>query len=106
MLNTLVLLISGITATMGHHSVLGGENSSWILGRVGLGIYFLSLQGIEYSSASFSLARGVYGRVFFFGTGFHGLHVCLGALILLIANFRVSQGVVTQRHHFGLEFSL
>jgi len=48
--------------------------------RVILGAYFLSLQGIEYLASYYSIASGAYGSVFFFGTGFHGLHVCLGAI--------------------------
>jgi len=66
LLNTLILLIRGLTATLGHQEVLGGLGSFWIFFSVILGVYFLSLQGVEYLAASFSMASGSYGRVFFF----------------------------------------
>jgi cytochrome c oxidase subunit 3 len=106
LLNTLILLIRGLTATLGHQEILGGLNSNWILVRVVLGLYFLSLQGVEYIASSFSMASGSYGRVFFFGTGFHGLHVCLGAVILAVRSIRILRSLISSQHHFGLEFSL
>jgi len=77
-----------------------------VLIRVFLGGYFLVLQGIEYSAAEYSIASGAYGRIFFFGTGFHGLHVCLGAIMLIVRRLRIRSYLLRSQHHFGLEFSL
>jgi len=106
LLNTIILLMRGLTATLAHHEVLRGLVTNWILVRVLLGLYFLSLQGVEYSASSFSMASGTYGRVFFFGTGFHGIHVCLGAIILAVSHLRIKVLTITRQHHFGLEFRL
>jgi len=106
LLNTLILLMRGLTATLGHQEILGGVKSVWVLVRVVLGLYFLSLQGVEYIASSFSMASGSYGSVFFFGTGFHGLHVCLGAAMLAVRRLRINRHLIRAYHHFGLEFSL
>jgi len=106
LLNTVILLMSGLTATLAHQELLAGSSTAWVGIRVILGVYFLSLQGIEYIASSYSIASGAYGRVFFFGTGFHGLHVCLGAIMLLVSSWRLSTLLINSNHHFGLEFSL
>lgn len=106
LLNTVILLIRGVTATLAHNQLLAGQKSEWISGRVLLGIYFIVLQGFEYSVASYSVATGAYGRVFFFGTGFHGMHVCLGAIMLVIRACRTYTDQFSSQHHFGVEFRL
>lgn len=106
LLNTVILLIRGLTATLAHQELLKGDNTPWVLVRVFLGLYFLILQGIEYSASRYRISTGAYGRVFFFGTGFHGLHVCLGGIMLTVRALRLSNILITSRHHFGLEFSL
>jgi len=106
LLNTIILLIRGLTATLAHQELLANKKTEWILERIILGTYFLALQGLEYYNASYSLASRMYGRIFFFGTGFHGLHVCLGAIILLVRIIRVNLILVDSNHHFRLEFSL
>lgn len=106
LLNTVILLIRGVTATLAHQEVLIGEKRDYILIRAILGIYFIRLQGIEYYTSSFILSSGVFGRIFFFGTGFHGLHVCLGIIILTIRSIRIKTNLIRRQHHFRLEFSL
>lgn len=106
LLNTVILLIRGLTATLAHHELLARKCTHWITVSVLLGVYFLRLQAIEYSLSFFSIGRGAYGRVFFFGTGFHGLHVCLGVVMLAVSNWRLFSSLVSSLHHFGLEFSL
>jgi cytochrome c oxidase subunit 3 len=86
LLNTLILLMRGATATLAHHEVLKRDKSWWLQGSAFLGVYFLFLQGWEYCFSCFSISSGVFGRVFFMGTGFHGLHVCLGLRILLVSH--------------------
>ena len=106
LLNTVILLIRGLTATLGHHELMSGSKTVWVSIRILLGVYFLILQGIEYKAAAYSISTGSYGSVFFFGTGFHGLHVCLGVIMLLSSNVRIGSYLVSSQHHFGLEFSL
>lgn len=106
LLNTLILLMRGVTATLAHQEILGGEFSIWVLASVCLGLYFLSLQGLEYYFSRFSLVVGAYGSIFFFGTGFHGLHVCLGVIMLIVSNLRILKSSVNASHHFGIEFRL
>ncbi len=106
LLNTVILLIRGVTATLAHQEMLKGTQRIWVFVRSILGLYFLSLQAIEYFIASFSISSGIFGRIFFFGTGFHGLHVCLGIIILLVSSVRVFFNLISRQHHFRLEFSL
>jgi heme/copper-type cytochrome/quinol oxidase subunit 3 len=106
LLNTVILLIRGVTATLAHHELLANRDSNWIEVRVVLGSYFLLLQGFEYATSYYSISRGAYGRIFFFGTGFHGMHVCLGAIMLTVRAIRLKKNLLTSQHHFGLEFSL
>jgi cytochrome c oxidase subunit 3 len=106
LLNTVILLIRGVTATLAHQEILEGKKRAWVFIRRLLGLYFLRLQAIEYYYSFFSISSGIYGSVFFFGTGFHGLHVCLGIIMLLVRRRRVLLKSVSRFHHFGLEFSL
>lgn len=106
LLNTIILLIRGVTATLAHQEFLIGKKRDYILIRSALGLYFLSLQAIEYYTSSFRISSGTFGRVFFFGTGFHGLHVCLGMIILLFRALRSYINIIRRFHHFRLEFRL
>nr|YP_009346422.1 cytochrome c oxidase subunit III [Longidorus vineacola]AOT84233.1 cytochrome c oxidase subunit III [Longidorus vineacola] len=106
LLNTLILLMSGVTATLAHQALLGGELTPWVKISIFLGIYFLALQGLEYYTASYTLSAGAYGSVFFFGTGFHGLHVCLGVMMLTVSHMRHLKLTISSNHHFSVEFSL
>lgn len=106
LLNTVILLMRGLTATLAHQELLKGNKTHWVLIRTGLGFYFLLLQGVEYYAASFMLSSGVFGRVFFFGTGFHGLHVLLGRIILVVRSLRIYKRYIRRAHHFRVEFSL
>lgn len=85
LLNTLILLSSGVSVTWSHHSLVGNRNwsVSWIV-TILLGLYFTFLQGVEYSLSSFSISDSVYGSTFFIATGFHGVHVLVGSLFLLV----------------------
>jgi cytochrome c oxidase subunit 3 len=88
LLNTVVLLSSGVTVTYAHHSLIQGNRSGSLYGllyTILLAILFTGLQGIEYSVSSYTISDGVYGSCFYFGTGFHGLHVIIGTIFLLVA---------------------
>jgi cytochrome c oxidase subunit 3 len=85
LLNTVILLSSGVTVTYAHHSLIQGNRSGTLYGLVFtifLALIFTALQGIEYSVSSFTLSDSVYGSCFYFGTGFHGLHVIIGTIFL------------------------
>nr|WQA11524.1 cytochrome c oxidase subunit 3 [Melanodrymia sp. A LZ-2023] len=106
LLNTAVLLASGVTVTWAHHSLLEKSRSGTLQGlmmTVLLGIYFTYLQAGEYYEASFSIADGVYGSTFFVATGFHGLHVLIGSTFLGICLIRASFYHFSESHHFGFE---
>nr|AOY39085.1 cytochrome c oxidase subunit 3 [Ericmodes sylvaticus] len=106
LLNTLILLTSGLTVTWAHHSLMENNyNQSFqgLLLTVILGIYFSILQGYEYIEASFTISDAVYGSSFFMATGFHGLHVIIGTTFLLICLIRHYFNHFSSIHHFGFE---
>lgn len=106
LLNTLILLSSGVTVTWSHHALIERnhrETTKRLLITILLGVYFTCLQGYEYYEASFCIADRVYGRTFFIATGFHGLHVLVGTTFLLRCLFRINLGHLSPLHHFGFE---
>nr|AOY39790.1 cytochrome c oxidase subunit 3 [Hylastes ater] len=106
LLNTLILLTSGLSITWAHHSLMENNYSQSIQGlllTVILGIYFTILQGFEYMEASFSIADSVYGASFFMTTGLHGLHVIIGTTFLFICLTRLFFNHFSNTHHFGFE---
>jgi len=106
LLNTIVLLSSGISVTWAHHALITGDHDSAFQGlllTVILGLYFTALQAIEYFEARFRMADRVYGSSFFIATGFHGLHVIVGTTFLAVCLIRVASGHFSKSHHFGFE---
>nr|ARH54720.1 cytochrome c oxidase subunit 3 [Trachys troglodytiformis] len=106
LLNTLILLSSGITVTWAHHSLMENNFNQTTQGlalTVILGIYFTMLQAYEYLEAPFTIADSVYGSTFFMATGFHGLHVIIGTLFLTVCLFRHVNVHFSSAHHFGFE---
>lgn len=106
LLNTVILLSSGVRVTWAHQSLLSGDKEGAFksLGVTwGLGLYFLLLQGFEYFTAGFGIRDSVFGSVFFVATGFHGLHVIIGSLFLFVIWMRVFIGHLSRKHHFGFE---
>nr|WPV76802.1 cytochrome c oxidase subunit III [Phlebotomus chinensis] len=106
LLNTAVLLTSGVTVTWAHHSLMKKNHSQTSQGlffTIILGIYFTILQAYEYIEASFTISDNVYGSTFFMATGFHGLHVLIGTTFLLICLIRHLQNHYSSNHHFGFE---
>nr|AOY34885.1 cytochrome c oxidase subunit III [Clithon retropictum] len=106
LLNTAVLLASGVTVTWAHHALMEGDRINGIQGLIAtvvLGVYFTFLQGGEYYEAPFTIADGVYGSAFFVATGFHGLHVLIGSSFLLVCLVRVWTQHFSPTHHFGFE---
>ena len=106
LLNTVVLLSSGVTVTWAHHAIVGGYRRAAIAGLVGtivLAIFFTMLQGVEYFDAPFLISDSVYGSTFFMATGFHGFHVFVGTVFLSVCLGRLIRHHFTTTHHFGFE---
>ena len=106
LLNTLILLCSGATATYAHHAITCGNKIEAVFGlilTVVLAIIFTGFQVFEYISANFTISDGIYGSTFFLATGFHGFHVLIGTVFLVVCLFRVLLDHFTMQHHFGLE---
>jgi cytochrome c oxidase subunit 3 len=109
-INTLLLLTSGVTCTWAHHGLLAKNRDQLIKGliaTVSLGFLFVACQAFEYYEAyhdmGLTLGSGVYGSTFFMLTGFHGFHVCVGAIILSVVLFRSWKGHFTPENHFAFE---
>jgi cytochrome c oxidase subunit 3 len=87
LLNTVILLSSGATVTYAHHSLIQGNRSGALYGLIAtviLAIIFTGFQGIEYTVSSFTISDGAFGSCFYFGTGFHGLHVMIGTAFIAV----------------------
>lgn len=106
LLNTIILLTSGLSVTWAHHRILN-KNFSQAFWRlfltIFLGTYFSILQLLEYSEAEFSIADSTYGSTFFIATGFHGLHVLIGTLFLIVCFIRQNNLHFSNFRHFGFE---
>ena len=110
LVNTLILLTSGTTVTWAHHALLNNDRQGlkWgLVCTIALGVLFTSIQAYEYAHAAFAFNRdnggNIYGSTFFMATGFHGFHVLIGTLFLIVCLFRAMAGHFTPRQHFGFE---
>ncbi|MEY2943076.1 MAG: hypothetical protein RLY97_1090 [Pseudomonadota bacterium] len=106
LLNTLILLCSGTTVSWAHHSLIHNNRANLKTGlwlTVALGILFTSLQVFEYAHAPFAFGHNTYGSAFYMATGFHGFHVIIGTVFLIVCLFRTYKGHFTPRQHFGFE---
>nr|YP_009128664.1 cytochrome c oxidase subunit III [Eucryptorrhynchus scrobiculatus]AJR19207.1 cytochrome c oxidase subunit III [Eucryptorrhynchus scrobiculatus] len=106
LLNTLILLSSGLTITWSHHSIMENDyiqSLQSLLFTVILGFYFTMLQAYEYMEAPFTIADSIYGSTFFMTTGLHGLHVIIGSTFLFICLIRLYYNHFSSTHHFGFE---
>lgn len=109
LLNTIILLSSAVTVTYGHHSVIQGNRSGALYGLVCtviLALIFTAFQGVEYTVSSFTISDGTYTSCFYFGTGFHGLHVIIGTAFLCVGLWRLLAYHLTENHHLGLESAI
>jgi cytochrome c oxidase subunit III len=110
LVNTLILLSSGVTVTIAHHALRANQRlrlTLFLAATFVLGFLFVYLQANEYHHAwtelGLQLGTGVYGSTFFMLTGFHGLHVTVGAIMLLVIWLRVISGHFTAERHFAFE---
>lgn len=109
LLNTIVLVSSGVAVTQAHRSILGGDRSGVTYGllyAIILGVFFTALQLFEYRNAPFNISDSIYGSVFYMSTGFHGFHVIVGTLFLFVTLIRHLKYHFMVEHHFGLEASI
>ena len=109
-LNTALLLTSGVTITWAHHALRANNRGQLILGMfltIALGLTFLGFQMYEYhhaySELNLKLSTGIYGATFFMLTGFHGFHVTIGSIMLIVILLRCIKGHFKPDHHFGFE---
>ena len=109
LLNTVLLLSSGVTVTYSHHSLIQGNRKGALYGLVAtivLAVVFTGFQGVEYLASSFTISDGTYGSCFYFGTGFHGLHVMIGTAFLAVGLWRLMAYHLTENHHLGFESAI
>nr|ALD88448.1 cytochrome c oxidase subunit III [Megachile sculpturalis] len=108
LLNSLILISSGMTLTWSHNCLL---NKNWIKSNILmmitiiLGLLFSSIQFIEYYEAPFTINDGIFGSIFYMMTGFHGLHVMIGIMFMSICFIRMLMNHLTEYHHFNFEGS-
>jgi cytochrome c oxidase subunit 3 len=108
LLNTLILLTSGTTVTWAHHALLNNDRKGLVWGLVctiALGLSFTCVQAWEYGHAAFHYSGNIYGATFFMATGFHGAHVIIGTVFLIVCLFRALAGQFTPTQHLGFEFA-
>ncbi len=110
LINTALLLASGVTITLAHHALLKAQRTAlvlWMASTVLLGIVFLCFQIYEYGHAwselNLTMSTGVYGSTFYMLTGFHGFHVTIGAIMLCVITLRCMAGHFSPRSHFAFE---
>ena len=109
-INTLLLLSSGVTITLSHWALKANDKSKtvlWLIATVVLGSVFLALQAYEYihaySDLNLKQSSGIYGSTFFMLTGFHGMHVTIGTIMLIVITLRAAAGHFSPEHHFAFE---
>jgi len=110
LINTLLLLTSGLTCTLAHHAIRHGDRKKmvkWLAVTVTLGFVFVACQALEYYEAyehyNLKMSTGIYGSTFFMLTGFHGFHVTMGAIMLLVVMLRGMKSHFTENNHFAFE---
>jgi cytochrome c oxidase subunit 3 len=106
LLNTLILLCSGTTVTWAHHSLIHGDRDGLKKGlwaTIILGALFSAIQAYEYAHAPFAFGGNTYSSAFYMATGFHGFHVLVGTIFLIVCLKRAYNGDFTPKQHFGFE---
>ena len=106
LLNTPILPSSGAAVTWAHHAILAGKEKRAVyalVATVSLALVSTGFQGMEYYQAPSTISDSIYGSTFFLATGFHGFHVIIGTLFLIVCGIRQYLGQMTKKHHVGFE---
>lgn len=106
LLNTVILVTSGFILTLAHSYLreeLYRPCYRLMIGTIAFGLYFITLQAYEYTFSGFSMNDGVYGSIFYMLTGFHGFHVIIGTIFLIVCTFRLRLSHFTANNHFAFE---
>lgn len=109
LLNTIILLSSGIAVTWSHRAILSNDRDGMtnsLLTTIGYGAFFTAIQYYEYVESSFSINDSIYGSLFFMLTGFHGIHVFVGTVFLVVCLLRHFKYHFTSNHHVGFECAI
>jgi len=107
LVNTGILLSSGVLITWAHRDLLGNKGGlTPLVLTFTLGIYFLFIQIIEYLISPLTIRDGVYGSIFFIATGFHGLHVIIGTIFLIVIYYRFLKGRFSRWTHLRCEMAI
>jgi len=107
LLNTLILLSSGVTVTWAHYMLLiNGNPWAGVVRTIVLGGLFTSIQGLEYYESSFTISDRAFGRLFFVTTGFHGTHVIVGVIFLIRKWIRQRMFLAQHTRHIGVELAI
>jgi len=108
--NTIILLSSGVTLTWAHHALKKGHQKQLLAGlalTITLGLIFFGFQAYEYYHAynamGLTLNSGIYGSTFYMLTGFHGMHVTIGTIMLMVILVRSAKGHFSNEKHFAFE---
>ena len=108
LLNTFILLASGGTVTWAHHALRENDRKNFLIFlflTIILGIIFTGFQAYEYQHATFTIEDGIYASTFYMATGFHGVHVIIGTIFLIVCFFRGLKGQLKPNKHLGFEFA-
>nr|YP_010363517.1 cytochrome c oxidase subunit III [Atkinsoniella tiani]YP_010363543.1 cytochrome c oxidase subunit III [Atkinsoniella warpa]UNZ12618.1 cytochrome c oxidase subunit III [Atkinsoniella tiani]UNZ12644.1 cytochrome c oxidase subunit III [Atkinsoniella warpa] len=108
MLNTMILLSSGITMTWAHNAIINKNYTQMVQSTmltIYLGVYFSILQLYEYIESPFCISDSIYGSTFFMSTGFHGIHVMIGTIFIMVSLLRMMNLHFSSNHHVGFEAS-
>nr|YP_009350035.1 cytochrome c oxidase subunit 3 [Vespa orientalis]AQQ78866.1 cytochrome c oxidase subunit 3 [Vespa orientalis]WMM47727.1 COX3 [Vespa orientalis] len=109
LLNSIILITSGITITWSHNSLINKNTNTatlTLMYTICLSFLFTSCQFFEYKSAPFTMADSIFGSTFFMITGFHGIHVIIGTIFLIVCLFRMMSNHFSKNHHFGFEAAI
>lgn len=107
--NTFFLLTSGATVTWAHHALVARAKRHALVALIFTLVFatlFTGLQGLEYVQAPFNISDGIYGSCFYLATGFHGFHVFVGTIALVVSFVRIILNHYTNKHHFGFESAI
>lgn len=109
LLGSLILLNSGVTVTVAHYAILGTNRArtlTYLLYTILLGLIFTTIQVFEYNYAPFTMSDGIFGSLFYFGTGLHGLHIVVGTTMLCVSYALIRSYIASDQVHLGFKASI